>query len=222
MRMHRGLCLTLATSVLLAACGQPIRMASGPIMPLQAATAVAPAATLAADFAAGFAKDEAFQAIPHGAIVTVTGPEGIELTYDFSRTPQTGKVTIRSGNTTTETTLDGETPKVATWFIAKLAIRMIYGGVKAYVVYTHNHTGSDYDKNDLIKAVLYGVLSQGVAGLPGGFLWKRLLPIVWEWIAHEPPIHRTTAKAIYERWSRDLPKIEAILRDYQKQGGKLS
>jgi hypothetical protein len=185
------------------------------------ATATTSAEAMAGNFAASFAPDDTFKAERRGAIVTVTGPEGIVLTYDFTRTPQTGKVTVRSGNTTTETKVDGETPKAVGWLIAKIAIRMVYGGVKAYITYTHNHTGADYNRDDLVKAVIYGMVEQGVGGLPGGFIWKRLVPIVWEWIFHEPPIHRTSAKAIYERWSKALPQIEDILRDYQKQGGTL-
>jgi hypothetical protein len=222
MRSQRGVSLTLATLLLAAGCGQPVMLASQPTLPVRqaAATATLSADAMAAKFAAGFAGDPDFQATRQGAVVTLKGPEGITLTYDFTRAPQTGKVTIQSGTTKTETTLDGETPAEVAWTIAKIAVRMVYGGVKAYITYTKNHTGSDFNREDLVKAVVYGMLSQGVAGLPGGFLWKRLLPIVWEWIFNEPPIHRTTAKAIYQRWSKDLPKIEAILRAYRKMGGE--
>lgn len=223
MRMHRGICLSLATLMLVAGCGQPIMVAGQMAAPVRQAAATPSAEAMAAEFASGFATDDTFKATRRGTVVTVSGPEGILLTYDFTRTPQTGTVTVRSGATTTEIKVDANTPKVTGWFIAKIAIRMVYGGVKAYIKYTKSHTGSDYNREDLVKAVVYGMLSQGVAGLPGGFLWKRLMPIVWEWIFNEPPIipRTSTAKAIYERWSKDLPQIEAILREYQKQGGQL-
>jgi hypothetical protein len=209
--------------LLVAGCGQPIILANQAVAPVrQAAVATSVSAEeLAAQFAANFAGDAEFKAERRGAVVILRGPEDIELSYDFTRAPQTGKVTIQSGNTKTETTIDTQPTAKVGWLVAKIAIRMVYGGVKAYIKYTKTHTGSNYNKEDLVKAVIYGMVSQGVGGLPGGFIWKRLLPIVWEWIFNEPPIHRGTAKEIYQRWSKELPQIEAILREYQKQGGEL-
>jgi hypothetical protein len=219
MRTQRGVCLTLAAMVLLAGCSQPIMVAQQAVAPVRQASTTLSAETLATRFAANFADDADFKAERRGAVVILRGPEGIELSYDFTRAPQTGKVTIQSGNTRTETTIDSEASAQVAWTVAKVAIRMVYGGVKAYITYTKNHQGSSYNREDLAKAVLYGMLSQGVAGLPGGFLWKRLMPIVWEWIFNEPPISRSSVKEIYQRWSKALPQIEAILREYRQQGG---
>ena len=202
-----------------AGCGavRPVAATSAPLPVM--AQSQASADVLAQHFADAFATDADFKVSRQGPIVTVHGPQDITLVYDFTRTPQTGTIQVQSGPYRTEVTAETGAQRNVYWIIAKVAIRMVYGGVKAYYTYTHNHTGSDYNKDDLVKAVIYGMLSQGVQGLPGGFLWKRLLPIVWEWIMHEPPITRTSIKQIYERWSQDLPKIEAILKEYQKQGG---
>ncbi|MBC7542339.1 MAG: hypothetical protein H7338_06375 [Candidatus Sericytochromatia bacterium] len=196
--------------------------ASAPTVPMAQATRTGePSAVLAQRFADAFAGDADFKAVPTGSVVTLTGPDAIVLVYDFTRTPQTGKIQVQAGQYRTEVTADTGAQRDVYWTIAKVAIRMVYGGVKAYIKYTKAHQGAIV-KDDLVKAVLYGMVSQGVQGLPGGFLWKRLLPIVWEWVFNEPPITRTSIKQIYERWSRDLGKIEAILREYRQQGGTFS
>ncbi|MNU07412.1 hypothetical protein D3C72_2529890 [compost metagenome] len=54
------------------------------------------------------------------------------------------------------------------------------------------------------------MLSQGVAGLPGGFLWKKLFPIVWKWVLGESPIK---PDSLFKLWLEDKEAIADILRE---------
>lgn len=215
---QRCISLALAVSFLalpLAGCGQ-MAMPSQAVLPQVQAQTVRPSAdVLAGRFARAWQGDADFQATVQGQRVLVQGPDGIRLIYDFTLTPTTGLVRLTVGNQTTDLPYV-DNAQDGSWMIAKIAVRMVYGGVKAYYKYKKTHTGPDYNQEDLVKAVLYGMLSQGVSALPGGFLWKQLLPIVWQWILNEPPITKTTVKQTYERWAKDLGKIEAILREHQR------
>lgn len=215
---QRCISLALAVSFLalpLAGCGQ-MAMPSQAVQPQVQAQTVRPSAdVLAGRFARAWQGDADFQATVQGQRVLVQGPDGIRLIYDFTLTPTTGLVRLTVGNQTTDLPYV-DNAQDGSWMIAKIAVRMVYGGVKAYYKYKKTHTGPDYNQEDLVKAVLYGMLSQGVSALPGGFLWKQLLPIVWQWILNEPPITKTTVKQTYERWAKDLGKIEAILREHQR------
>lgn len=216
---RRRISLALAATFLalpLASCGQ--LAAQPPVLPSAAnAQSVRPSAdVLASRFARAWQTDPDFHATLQGQRVLIQGPDDLRLVYDFTRTPATGKVRLTVGNQTSDLPYVDNAQEVS-WTVAKMAVRMVYGGVKAYYKYKKTHTGPDFNREDLVKAVLYGMLSQGLSGLPGGFLWKQLLPIVWQWILNEPPITLTTVKQTYERWAKDLGKIEAILREYQRQ-----
>lgn len=215
---QRCISLALTASFLalpLAGCGQ-MAMPSQAVLPQVQAQTIRPSAdVLAGRFARAWQGDPDFQATVQGQRVLVQGPDGIRLSYDFTLTPTTGMVRLTAGSQTTDLPYV-DNAQDSSWTIAKIAVRMVYGGVKAYYKYKKTHTGPDYNQEDLVKAVLYGMLSQGVSALPGGFLWKQLLPIVWQWILNEPPITMTTVKQTYERWAKDLGKIEAILREHQR------
>lgn len=218
---HRHISMGLMASILgmtAAGCGQvPATPLAQPV-PVQTLSQGAgmSASELASRFAASFSGDTEFRAVRQGSLVTLTGPEDIRLVYDFTRTPDTGKVRIQTGDAVVETPYPADARGVA-WTVTKIAIRMVYGGVKAYLKYMDTHPGN-VDKKELAEWILYGMLKYGVGGLPGGFLWKRLFPIVWRWVVGDPPpVRKLTAKQLYQRWSKDLPEIEAILREYFRQ-----
>jgi hypothetical protein len=143
-----------------------------------------------------------------GAVVTLETPEGGAVHYDFTRTPATGKVTFRAGEYVAQ--LDYQDNQIQSLRLVWIAVRMIYGGARAYFWYKNNHTGSNFSREDLAKAIVYGMLSQGVAGLPAGFLWKRLFPIVWKWVLGEAPIK---PNSLFQIWLEDKAAIADILRE---------
>lgn len=208
-RAQSGLRLLLACSLVtlpLAGCGQL------PTGTFAADTARVTAASVSAsEMARRFA--EARQAEGHGkatvqgAVVTLTTPEGGSVRYDFTRTPQTAKVTFRAGEYVAE--LEYQDSQVQAWRMVWVAVRMIYGGTKAHFWYLSQHTGSAYNREDHVKAVVYGMISQGVAGLPGGFLWKYLVPIVWKWILGEAPIK---PNQLFNIWLQDKDAVIEALR----------
>lgn len=151
-----------------------------------------------------------------GAVVTLQDAEGKPVSYDFTNTPKTHKVVFKAGEVTTSIDYqNGEiTPQIAVRLIL-IGVKMVYGGAKAWWWYTHTHTGSSYNREELVKAILYGIISEGVGGLPGGFLWKRLMPIVWKWVTGEAPI-KPTLKDLFELMKKDVGDVAAILAEGER------
>jgi len=210
-RVHSGLRILLAVSLVtlpLAGCGQ-VPASFGQTAgenSLNASSAKAP--ELARRFAATL--EGQGKVSVNGAVVTLVTPEGGPVHYDFTKTPKTGKVTFRAGEYVTE--IDQHDNQVQSWRMVWIAVRMIYGGTKAHFWYKNNHSGSSYNREDHAKAIIYGMLSQGVAGLPVGFIWKRLFPIVWKWVLGEAPIK---PNSLFQLWLEDKEAIMDILVEAQ-------
>ncbi|MNX19296.1 hypothetical protein D3C86_492100 [compost metagenome] len=209
--VHSGLRILLAASLVtlpLAGCGQvPTSFGQN-----SAENALSTSAAKAPEMARRFAQTLEGQGkvSVRGAVVTLETPEGGPVQYDFTKTPSTGKVTFRAGEYIAE--VDYQDSQVQSWRLVWIAVRMIYGGTKAYFWYKANHTGSNFNREDLAKAIIYGMLEQGVAGLPVGFIWKKLFPIVWKWVLGEAPIK---PNSLFQLWLEDKEAIMDILMEAQ-------
>lgn len=208
--VHSGLRILLACSLVtlpLAGCGQvPTTIGQTASDKSLAATASRSPSELAHRFAETL--EGQGKVTVRGAVVTLETAEGGPVQYDFTKTPATGKVTFRAGEYVAQ--LDYQENQIQSWRVVWIAVRMIYGGARAYYWYKDTHTGSNFNREELAKAVIYGMLSQGVAGLPAGFLWKRLFPIVWKWVLGEAPIK---PNSLFQRWLADKDEIAGILRE---------
>lgn len=210
---HKGLCLGLAASLAtLTMTGCGVAMPGDTLSPNGASTARTSSVTTGAALAAAFA-DEMRQAGAKvrlaGAVVTVETQDGEPVSYDFTQTPKTGKVTFRAGEVVT--TLDHQADtKMVPVRVVYVAAKMLYGGAKAWYWYTKTHEGASYKKEELVKAILYGVISSGLGGLPFGFLWERLTPYVWKWVTGEAPL-KPTLRELYELLKKDLLGVSTIL-----------
>lgn len=214
----KGVALALVvslSSLWLVGCGvtpQPIKTASEAT---RAAAITQSPSQLAADFAKPLAASGVAVTV-QGALVILQDAEGKPVTYDFSQTPKTKKVVFKAGEVTT--TLDyqnGEVTGQIAWRLVYIGVKMVYGGAKAWWWYTHTHTGANYDRTELVKAIVYGIIAEGVGGLPGGFLWKRLLPLVWKWVSGEAPI-KPTLKDLFDLMKKDVGEVAAILAEGER------
>lgn len=203
------------SSLWLVGCGitpQPIKTASEAT---RAAAITQSPSQLAADFARPLAASGVAVTV-QGALVILQDAEGKPVTYDFSQTPKTKKVVFKAGEVTT--TLDyqnGEVTGQIAWRLVYIGVKMVYGGAKAWWWYTHTHTGANYDRTELVKAIVYGIIAEGVGGLPGGFLWKRLLPLVWKWVSGEAPI-KPTLKDLFDLMKKDVGEVASILAEGER------
>lgn len=203
------------SSLWLVGCGvtpQPIKTASEAT---RAAAITQSPSQLAADFARPLAASGVAVTV-RGALVILQDAEGKPVTYDFSQTPKTKKVVFKAGEITT--TLDyqnGEVTGQIAWRLVYIGVKMVYGGAKAWWWYTHTHTGANYDRTELVKAIVYGIIAEGVGGLPGGFLWKRLLPLVWKWVSGEAPI-KPTLKDLFDLMKKDVGEVASILAEGER------
>lgn len=151
-----------------------------------------------------------------GAVVTLQGADGKPVTYDFTNTPKTRKVVFKAGEVTS--TLDyqnGEVTGQVAWRLIYIGVKMIYGGAKAWYWYTHTHQGTNFDREELVKAILYGIIAEGVGGLPGGFIWKRLLPLVWKWVTGEAPL-KPSLKDLFELMKKDVGEVANVLAEGER------
>lgn len=214
----KGVALALVvslSSLWLVGCGitpQPIKTASEAT---RAAAITQSPSQLAADFAKPLAASGVAVTV-QGALVILQDAEGKPVTYDFSQTPKTKKVVFKAGEVTT--TLDyqnGEVTGQIAWRLVYIGVKMVYGGAKAWWWYTHTHTGANYDRTELVKAIVYGIIAEGVGGLPGGFLWKRLLPLVWKWVSGEAPI-KPTLKDLFDLMKKDVGEVASILAEGER------
>lgn len=211
LHVHSGLRVLLACSLVtlpLAGCGQVPTQLNSSAASSQVRAASTSSQELARNFAASMKADPEAQVTVRGSVVTVQGPEGTPVQYDFTRTPETGKVVFRAGEYVAE--VDYQDTKFVSWRVVAIAVKMIYGGTKAYFWYKKNHTGSSFSREDCVKAVIYGMLREGVGGLPVGFLWKRLFPIVWKWVVGEDPI---APNGLFKRWLDAKDEVVQVLRE---------
>jgi len=175
----------------------------------RAAATTLSSSQLANDFAKQLASTGAKVTVK-GAVVTVIDQDGKPVTYDFTNTPKTQKVVFKASDVTS--TIDYQTDARIAVRLILIGVKMVYGGAKAWYWYTHTHTGADYNREELVKAIVYGIISEGVGGLPGGFLWKRLMPLVWKWVTGEAPI-KPTLKDLFELMKKDVNDVASILAE---------
>lgn len=214
----QGVALALVaslSSLWLVGCGvSPQQLGSSSGQSRAAAITESPA-QLASDFARPLSASGAKVTVT-GAVVTLQDAEGQPVTYDFTHTPKTHKVVFKAGEVTTSLDYQGgEVSGQVAWRLIYIGAKMIYGGAKAWWWYTHTHTGANYHREELVKAIVYGIISEGVGGLPGGFLWKRLLPLVWKWVSGEAPI-KPSLKDLFELMQKDVGEVAAILAEGER------
>lgn len=218
-RSQKSVALALVvslSSLWLVGCGvtpQPLRGASDSTESRAAAVTKTPD-QLAHDFARQLEGTGAKVTVK-GAVVTLSDAEGKPVRYDFTRTPQTHQVVFTAGEVTTSVDYQNENNARIAVRLILVGVKMIYGGAKAWWWYTHTHTGSDFNREELAKAIAYGIISEGVGGLPGGFLWKRLMPLVWKWVTGEAPI-KPTLKDLFELMKKDVSDVAAILEEGER------
>lgn len=212
----RILSLALVASLLsgsLVGCGQPVTTLGD--VPGSGQTRVASVKTgpvMAQEFAAQM-RQSGLTATVQGAVVTVSGEEGT-VQYDFTRTPQTHQVVFRADGVETTLSYQAEDRILGTRLIM-IAAKMAWGGGKAWYWYTHSHQGADYSREELVKAVVYGMIKGGLSGLPFGFLWSRLTPIVWKWVTGEAPL-APTLKDWFELIKRDLGLVAGVVEEAER------
>lgn len=210
---RRGLSLALASGILtvsLTGCGQLFQ----DTLPVEwrANEQSDDAESLARAFASSL-RLPVDQVTVDGSTVRILGVADVPMVYDFSQAAMTGRVDVRVGDYRTQIERRELAGTDVAWMAIKLATRMVWGGAKAYFWYWRTHKGDQYVREDAVKAVIYGMLASGVAGLPGGFLWKRLLPIVWKWVVGEEPIKKKTLSEIFTRFMRDVKEIAKIIEE---------
>lgn len=216
----KGVALALVvslSSLWLVGCGvTPQQMTNARADQSRAASISRSPSELAQDFAREVAATGTKVTV-QGAVVTVLDAEGKPLTYDFTHTPKTQKVVFKAGDITT--TIDyqnGEVTGQFAWRLVWIGVKMVYGGAKAWWWYAHTHEGASYSREELVKAILYGIIAEGVGGLPVGFLWKRLLPIVWKWVTGEAPIKPKSVAELFNIVQKDAKEVAAILAEGER------
>lgn len=220
----KGLSLALAMSLgslSLVGCGaSPLQRLGGTQpAPAHAASVVLSPEQMAQAFAAELKATTGVVPGVQGSVVTLKAADGSLVTYDFAQTPRTGKVVFRAGDVTSTIAYAGQAgPAMVPWSLIFTAVKMVWGGAKAWWWYDHTHQGPDFNRDDLVKAILYGVCNEAVGSLPLGFLWQRMFPIVWKWVTGEDPIRPDSVATRFERLKSDAPAIAQILQEgYQLQ-----
>jgi len=193
--VRRVISLTLAASLLslsLAGCGAPATQLTGAAAGRTNASSDQ-AQTLTSDqmalrFANQLAARGGDRPKVRGAIVTVDTAGGPDATYDFTATPKTGMVTFRAGDY--ETTFkypakdDEINGKAVPAILVAIAVKMVWGGTVAFAKYWLTHRGDEFNRKDCVKAVVFGMVSEGLTAIPGigGALSHFLWPIAWKWV----------------------------------------
>lgn len=165
---------------------------------------------LATNFAAQL-RAQGIDAKVQGAVVTLALEHGVSPAYDFSQTNKTGKVMFKAGEVVTEVDYSSN-QRILPVAILLVSTKMIWSGASTWFWYTRTHEGEAFSKEELVKAITYAMIKGGVAGLPLGFLLKRLTPIVWKWVTGETPI-RPTLRDYFELMKKDLQRIGEILKE---------
>ena len=173
---------------------------------------------MAAEFAASL-EARGLKPILRGTVVVVPGADNVPLQYDFATTVRTGKVEFTAGNFRTTITRGSDEPtaQIATWRLVLIAVRVVYGGVNAWVWYRGTHPGDDFKKAELVQAILYGMISQGLVSVPYvGLFSGVVLPIIWKWVTGKDPIRPTVAE-LFETARADIPKSAQALAQCEQR-----
>jgi hypothetical protein len=212
---HRGAALIALTAVstsFLAGCGSLARVAPGVA---GGSTVASSAAVTGEQLASEFAESlraRGLEPTVRGTTVVVPGAaaDAPAMQYDFATTVRTGKVEFTAGNFRTSidrSSVEGPTAQIATWRLVLFAVRVVYGGVNAWIWYRGTHTGDQFKKAELVQAVLYGMISQGLIAVPYVGLFSQLvLPVIWKWVTGKDPIRPTVAE-LFEMARTDIPQI---------------
>lgn len=211
-RRRLSLCLAISlSSAYLAGCGQLPSQTFTDVPTTQqsrTASALKSPQQLATTFAAQL-KAKGIESRVMGSVVTLESENGVTPSYDFSMTAKTNKVVFRAGEVVSE--IDYPTnERILPVAILLLSTKMIWSGASAWYWYVRTHEGENFSKEELTKAIVYGMVRGGVSGLPLGFLLNRLTPIVWKWVTGEAPIH-PTLRDYFELMKKDLQRIGEIL-----------
>lgn len=214
-RLSMGLAISLS-SAYLAGCGQ---LPSQTVTDVPTADQSRTASVLKSpqQFATTFAAQleaKGIHAKVKGAVVTLESENGVNPSYDFSQTAKTNKVVFRAGEVVSEIDYPSN-ERILPAAVLLLTTKMIWGGASAWYWYARTHEGENFSKEELTKAIVYGMVRGGVSGLPFGFLLKRLTPIVWKWVTGEQPIH-PTLRDLFELMKKDLQQIGAIVAEAEK------
>jgi len=212
---HRGAALIALTAVstsFLAGCGSLARVAPGTVGgSAVASSAAVTGEQLAAEFAESL-RARGLESTVRGATVVVPGStaDAPAMQYDFATTVRTGKVEFTAGNFRTSidrSSVEGPSAQIATWRLVLFAVRVVYGGVNAWVWYRGTHTGDQFKKAELVQAVLYGMISQGLIAVPYVGLFSQLvMPVIWKWVTGKDPIRPTVAE-LFDMVRTDIPQI---------------
>lgn len=190
---QRAIAAVLAGSFLslsLAGCGSPAPTAESSAQSGIVAQSQRPAATspeLARRFADEFQRQTGTRPLVVGDQVRMTGADGEPVSYDFSQTPKTGFVTFRAGEFETKfkwSTKEQIGNDAVPAILVAIAVKMVWGGTKSFLIYYLKHPGDKFNKHDCVKAVLFGMVAEGLTAIPvvGGVLSSILWPIAWKWV----------------------------------------
>ncbi|MBM3268116.1 MAG: hypothetical protein FJZ01_10760 [Candidatus Sericytochromatia bacterium] len=196
--MQKAIAVTLAASVFslsLAGCGSRPAGTPAPLSGQaqskveQASAPALTAAQLAQQFAGRVEAQSGRRPIVRGSEVVLPTAEGEPAIYDFAQTPRTGMVTFRAGDLETKFKYDAQkdeiTGKAVPAILVAIAVKMVWGGTKAFVKYWITHPGDKFSKKDCVKAVVFGMVAEGLTAIPvvGGVLSSILWPIAWKWVS---------------------------------------
>ena len=169
----------LATS--LTGCGQLVQS------PLnsQAATALeatsAKSDALAREFAQQIQKNFSGTVTTRGAVVTLRYQDTAPTVYDFSKTPKTGKVTIKSQDVVVEMPLSKvmqqTTVDALPALLVPIAIEVALGAAKGLSIYWLTHQGDKFNKQEAIKATAVGMLASLIPFVGHLPIIDRLFPL---------------------------------------------
>ena len=189
---RRAIAIVVASSLLglsLTGCGAPASPLAG--TGIGTASGVQAQAYTSAQLALKFARQIEAQTgkMPEvrGTQVILRTAEGEDAIYDFSHTPSSGKVVFRAGDLQTEfkwSPEDQVNTKAIPAIVVAVAVKMVWGGTKAFLKYWLTHRGDEFDKKDCVKAVVFGMVAEGLYAVPvvGGVLGGYLWPIAWKWV----------------------------------------
>lgn len=187
---RRAIALLVASSLVglsLTACGAPATQVSGPGAGPASRTQAYTGAQLALLFARQIEAQTGKLPEVRGSQVVLRTAEGEDAVYDFSATGRTGKVVFRAGDLQTEFEWapgDQVGTKAVPAIVVAVAVKMIWGGTKAFLKYWITHPGDKFDKKECVKAVVFGMVAEGLTAVPvvGGILSSYLWPIAWKWV----------------------------------------
>lgn len=171
MRAYTAALLAITLSVTaLSGCGQAVSQAPALTKAGQAQAQgrhAAPASQLAREFGEQLSRQYGDKAARRGTTVTLTSGETRTI-YEFSRTPDTGKVRVSSGEYTFEiphaTLLEGGkagevNAEVLPAMLVPIAIQVGLGAALGVANYWIHHRGEKFVRADAVKAAVEGMLA---------------------------------------------------------------